>query len=113
MFLCIPSDTVYTERTYKYPHGKVHGPEEVASSSGEKTLEPPSSGDVVLSLTGYQMADGKIQRGCNTARYPETVGDTDSGSNGSMSPDLGDLPEWEGELELDFTQEDESLGRDQ
>ena len=36
---------------------------EVASSSGEKTPEPPSFENAVLFLAGFQIADDKIQQG--------------------------------------------------
>ena len=66
-----------------------------------------------MSLTGYQIADEK--KACSTKGYPETVDDIDKVSSWSKSPDLGDLwrqgcpkcPEWEGELELDSTEEEE------
>ena len=94
---------------------ELHDPKDVATPSGEKTLEPPSFENAVMSLTGFQIADGKVQQGCSTGRYHQTVDDSDSVSSGSMSPDLGDLwrqgcsqsPEWEGEWELDFTEEEE------
>ena len=36
---------------------RLHGHEEVPSSSGEETLEPPTLRDAVMSLTGYPIAD--------------------------------------------------------
>ena len=54
---------------------ELHGPREVATSSGEKTLEPPSLEGSVMSLAGYQIADVKVHQACSARGHPETMND--------------------------------------
>ena len=88
----------------------LHGPEEVASSSGETTLEPPSFEDAVMSFTQPNCRRRK-RPACKARGHSETVDDTDSVSSGSMSrlwrQGCPESPEREGELELAFAEEEE------
>ena len=93
---------------------------EAASSSGEETMEIPSLGNAVMSLTGYQTADENVRLACSTRGHLESVDDIDTVTSRNMSPDLGDMwrqgcpksPEWEGELELDSAEEEEAAEGD-
>ena len=77
----------------------LRGLKEFASSSGDRTLEPLSFEDAVMSSTGFQIADAKVQQACSAKGHAETVDDTDTVSSGSLS-------RWEGGLELDFAEEE-------
>ena len=84
----------------------LHLLEEKASLKG---VDMVSLGDVVMALTGYQVAESQLYQEDSTWGYLELNDDGNSVSSGNMSPDFRKMwrygcpksPDWDGDVELD------------